>query len=77
MLNHVFLYPFFVLSHGTRCAGEAVAVANNSICGVGVAYNAKIGGTDLVISYENITEITKNNGKNISLLRGKVHGNLT
>ena len=31
-------------SHGTRCAGEIVAVANNSDCGVGVAYNAKIGG---------------------------------
>ena len=31
--------------HGTRCAGEVAAVANNSICGVGVAYNAKIGGT--------------------------------
>ena len=31
-------------SHGTRCAGEAVAAANNTICGVGVAYNAKVGG---------------------------------
>ncbi|KAF3686384.1 Stereocilin Precursor [Channa argus] len=31
--------------HGTRCAGEVAAVANNGICGVGVAYNAKIGGT--------------------------------
>lgn len=30
--------------HGTRCAGEVAAVANNGICGVGVAYNAKIGG---------------------------------
>lgn len=30
--------------HGTRCAGEVAAVANNDICGVGVAYNAKIGG---------------------------------
>lgn len=30
--------------HGTRCAGEVAAVANNNICGVGVAYNAKIGG---------------------------------
>lgn len=37
---------FFLLSrHGTRCAGEVAAVANNKICGVGVAYNAKIGGT--------------------------------
>ncbi|CAF1247892.1 unnamed protein product [Rotaria magnacalcarata] len=30
--------------HGTRCAGEVAMVANNSICGVGIAYNAKIGG---------------------------------
>lgn len=31
--------------HGTRCAGEVAASANNSYCIVGVAYNAKIGGT--------------------------------
>ena len=30
--------------HGTRCAGEVAAEMNNSICGVGVAYNAKLGG---------------------------------
>uniref|UniRef100_T1JDD6 furin n=1 Tax=Strigamia maritima TaxID=126957 RepID=T1JDD6_STRMM len=30
--------------HGTRCAGEIAMVANNAKCGVGVAYNAKIGG---------------------------------
>lgn len=30
--------------HGTRCAGEVAAVANNGVCGVGVAYNARIGG---------------------------------
>lgn len=29
--------------HGTRCAGEIAAVKNN-VCGVGVAYDAKIGG---------------------------------
>lgn len=29
-------------SHGTRCAGAAVANANNSVCGVGVAYDAQI-----------------------------------
>ncbi|CAG5131773.1 unnamed protein product [Candidula unifasciata] len=28
--------------HGTRCAGEIAAVANNSICGVGVAYQAHV-----------------------------------
>ena len=28
--------------HGTRCSGE-IGAANNDVCGVGVAYNAKIG----------------------------------
>lgn len=31
-------------SHGTRCAGEVAMSANNGKCGVGVAFNAKIGG---------------------------------
>lgn len=35
---------YFGCRHGTRCAGEVAAVANNGICGVGVAYNARIGG---------------------------------
>lgn len=30
--------------HGTRCAGEVAAAANNSYCVVGIAYNARIGG---------------------------------
>ncbi|XP_029474394.1 neuroendocrine convertase 1 [Rhinatrema bivittatum] len=30
--------------HGTRCAGEIAMQANNKKCGVGVAYNAKVGG---------------------------------
>ena len=30
--------------HGTRCAAQVAAEANNSFCIVGVAYNAKIGG---------------------------------
>nr|XP_023670000.1 furin-1-like isoform X1 [Paramormyrops kingsleyae]XP_023670001.1 furin-1-like isoform X1 [Paramormyrops kingsleyae]XP_023670002.1 furin-1-like isoform X1 [Paramormyrops kingsleyae]XP_023670003.1 furin-1-like isoform X1 [Paramormyrops kingsleyae]XP_023670004.1 furin-1-like isoform X1 [Paramormyrops kingsleyae]XP_023670005.1 furin-1-like isoform X1 [Paramormyrops kingsleyae]XP_023670007.1 furin-1-like isoform X1 [Paramormyrops kingsleyae]XP_023670008.1 furin-1-like isoform X1 [Paramormyrops len=34
--------------HGTRCAGEVAAVANNGICGVGVAYDAKIGGVRML-----------------------------
>lgn len=34
--------------HGTRCAGEVAAIAFNQYCGIGVAYNASIGGT---ISY--------------------------
>ncbi|CAH1799660.1 unnamed protein product [Owenia fusiformis] len=35
-------------SHGTRCAGEIAAEANNNVCGVGVAYNAKIGGVRIL-----------------------------
>ncbi|MGH0131429.1 UNVERIFIED_CONTAM: hypothetical protein FKN15_054061 [Acipenser sinensis] len=31
-------------SHGTRCAGEVSASANNNICGVGVAYSSKVAG---------------------------------
>ncbi|NXG73189.1 PCSK4 convertase, partial [Baryphthengus martii] len=34
--------------HGTRCAGEAAAVANNRICGAGVAYGARIGGVRML-----------------------------
>ncbi len=30
--------------HGTRCAGEIAMVANNGFCGVGIAFNSKIGG---------------------------------
>ncbi|KAH0514665.1 Neuroendocrine convertase 2 [Microtus ochrogaster] len=32
-------------SHGTRCAGEVSAAASNNICGVGVAYNSKVAGS--------------------------------
>lgn len=35
---------FFSFSHGTRCAAIAAGVANNGICGVGVAYEARVGG---------------------------------
>uniref|UniRef100_A0AAY5ECH5 P/Homo B domain-containing protein n=1 Tax=Electrophorus electricus TaxID=8005 RepID=A0AAY5ECH5_ELEEL len=34
--------------HGTRCAGEVAATANNGVCGVGVAYNARIGGVRML-----------------------------
>ncbi|XP_025411999.1 neuroendocrine convertase 1-like isoform X2 [Sipha flava] len=34
--------------HGTRCAGEIAMAANNKKCGVGVAYNAKVGGVVLL-----------------------------
>ncbi len=39
--DQTFLFEF---RHGTRCAGEVAAEANNNICSVGVAYNAGIGG---------------------------------
>lgn len=34
--------------HGTRCAGEVAAIFNNSLCIVGIAYNARIGGNILL-----------------------------
>ena len=34
----------FLWSHGNNCAGVIAAVANNSFCGVGIAYSASIGG---------------------------------
>nr|XP_033330920.1 furin-like protease 1 isoform X1 [Megalopta genalis] len=34
--------------HGTRCAGEVAATANNSICAVGVAFGAGIGGVRML-----------------------------
>lgn len=34
--------------HGTRCAGEVAATANNSICAVGVAYGASVGGVRML-----------------------------
>lgn len=34
--------------HGTRCAGEIAMSANNSHCGVGVAFNARIGGVKIL-----------------------------
>ncbi|XP_010219180.1 PREDICTED: proprotein convertase subtilisin/kexin type 4, partial [Tinamus guttatus] len=43
--------------HGTRCAGEVAAVANNRICGAGVAYNAKVGGVRMLDGF--ITDIVE------------------
>ncbi|XP_070543444.1 furin-1-like isoform X1 [Ptychodera flava] len=34
--------------HGTRCAGEVAAEANNKVCSVGAAFNAKIGGVRML-----------------------------
>lgn len=41
MLNTVCL---LLSRHGTRCAGEIAMQADNNKCGVGVAYNSKVGG---------------------------------
>nr|XP_023021717.1 neuroendocrine convertase 1-like [Leptinotarsa decemlineata] len=35
-------------NHGTRCAGEIAMIANNVKCGVGIAFNAKIGGVKML-----------------------------
>ncbi|KAL1139588.1 hypothetical protein AAG570_006570 [Ranatra chinensis] len=34
--------------HGTRCAGEVAAVANNSLCSLGIAYRANVGGVRML-----------------------------
>lgn len=34
--------------HGTRCAGEVAATANNSLCSVGIAYGAAVGGVRML-----------------------------
>jgi kexin len=44
--------------HGTRCAGEISAVANNSVCGVGVAYESKIAGIR-ILSESGISDATE------------------
>ncbi|XP_050691509.1 neuroendocrine convertase 1-like [Eriocheir sinensis] len=40
--------PLLMNSHGTRCAGEIAMVHNNRKCGVGVAFEAKIGGVRML-----------------------------
>ena len=37
-------------SHGTSCAGEIAMEKNNTICGVGVAYNSQITGVSFMYS---------------------------
>ncbi|KAK1790224.1 hypothetical protein P4O66_014151, partial [Electrophorus voltai] len=34
--------------HGTKCAGEIAMEANNCYCGVGIAFNARVGGIRLL-----------------------------
>lgn len=44
LFGNISFYP----RHGTRCAGEVAAQANNTKCGVGVAYNSRIGGVRML-----------------------------
>lgn len=34
--------------HGTRCAGEVAATSNNSVCALGVAHGAQVGGVRML-----------------------------
>ena len=43
-ITNVVLCQFLYYRHGNRCGGIIAAAANNSKCGVGVAFNAKLGG---------------------------------
>ncbi|KAF5909462.1 proprotein convertase subtilisin/kexin type 5-like, partial [Clarias magur] len=49
--------------HGTRCAGVVAATANNSLCTVGIAYNARIGGIRMLDG--DMTDMTE--AKSLSL----------
>ncbi|XP_062403414.1 furin (paired basic amino acid cleaving enzyme) b [Sardina pilchardus] len=55
--------------HGTRCAGEVAAVASNGICGVGVAYNAKIGGVRMLDG--EVTDVVE--ARSLSLKNQHIH----
>ena len=41
--------------HGTRCAGE-VSAAKNDICGIGIAYNSKVGGIRILSGHLTIAD---------------------
>ncbi|KAG8454577.1 hypothetical protein GDO86_000987 [Hymenochirus boettgeri] len=55
--------------HGTRCAGEVAAAANNDICGAGIAYNSRIGGVRMLDGF--ITDIIE--AKSLSLNPQHIH----
>ncbi|XP_036746717.1 proprotein convertase subtilisin/kexin type 4 [Manis pentadactyla] len=55
--------------HGTRCAGEVAAIANNGLCGTGVAYNARIGGVRMLDG--TITDIIE--AQSLSLQQQHIH----
>ena len=41
-------------SHGTRCAGEIAAKANNKDCGVGIAHGCNIGGKIYHVTFNHL-----------------------
>ncbi|XP_072167350.1 proprotein convertase subtilisin/kexin type 5-like [Diadema setosum] len=43
-------------THGTRCAGEIVMQPNNGKCGVGVAFNASLGGIRM-LDWRGVTDV--------------------
>ncbi|RTG84802.1 proprotein convertase subtilisin/kexin type 6 [Schistosoma bovis] len=45
------LFFGMILRHGTRCAGQIAAQGNNSVCIVGIAHNAQIGGIRMLDGY--------------------------
>ncbi|XP_063052653.1 furin (paired basic amino acid cleaving enzyme) b [Engraulis encrasicolus] len=55
--------------HGTRCAGEVAAMANNGICGVGMAYNARIGGVRMLDG--EVTDVVE--ARSLSLNNQHIH----
>ncbi|XP_030075884.1 proprotein convertase subtilisin/kexin type 4 [Microcaecilia unicolor] len=55
--------------HGTRCAGEVAGVANNGVCGIGIAYNARIGGVRMLDGI--VTDIVE--AKSLSLNPQHIH----
>ncbi|NXB01917.1 PCSK5 convertase, partial [Cnemophilus loriae] len=55
--------------HGTRCAGEVAATANNSHCTVGIAFNAKIGGVRMLDG--DVTDMVE--AKSLSLNPQHIH----
>uniref|UniRef100_A0A8C5U8F0 Proprotein convertase subtilisin/kexin type 5 n=1 Tax=Malurus cyaneus samueli TaxID=2593467 RepID=A0A8C5U8F0_9PASS len=55
--------------HGTRCAGEVAATANNSHCTVGIAFNARIGGVRMLDG--DVTDMVE--AKSLSLNPQHIH----
>ncbi|XP_062985426.1 proprotein convertase subtilisin/kexin type 5 isoform X2 [Elgaria multicarinata webbii] len=55
--------------HGTRCAGEVAATANNSHCVVGIAFNARIGGVRMLDG--DVTDMVE--AKSLSLNPQHIH----